>query len=251
VDQAQRKALLAFLGQFVTEHKRRKMAEALAWRTRYVTIALEDIYQPQNASATLRTCDALGVQDVYIIENWNPYRVNPDVALGAHKWVTLYRFRDPRRDEQSLQALREMPEEFPATAAAMEALRQRGYRLVATSPHVQAWGLEDIPFDRPLAFLYGNEREGLSPYALEHADAYLRLPMYGFVESYNISVSVAITLAYVVEKLHRLEVPWRLSETERDELLLTWYRHTIDRAERLEQAFLRGQAGQRNKNTPT
>ena len=122
----------------------------------------------------------------------------------------------------------------------MEALRQRGYRLVATSPHSDAWGLEDIPFDRPLAFLFGNEREGLSPYALEHADAHLRLPMYGFVESYNISVSVAITLAYVIEKLHRLDVPWRLSEDERDELLLTWYRRTIDRAERLEQAFLRG-----------
>lgn len=241
MDHAQRKALLDFLGQFVTEHKRRKMAAVLAWRTRYVTIALEDIYQPQNASATLRTCDALGVQDVYIIENWNPYRVNPDVALGAHKWVTLHRFRDPRRDEQSLQALREMPQDFPATAAAMEALRRRGYRLVATSPHVEAWGLEDIPFDRPLAFFFGNEREGLSPYALEHADAYLRLPMYGFVESYNISVSVAITLAYVVEKLHRLDVPWRLTEEERDELLLTWYRRTLDRAERLEQAFLQEQ----------
>ncbi len=251
MDVQTRKALLQFLGQFVTEHKRRKMAEVLLWRTRYVTIALEDIYQPQNASATLRTCDALGVQDIYIIENWNPYRVNPDVALGAHKWVTLHRFRDPRRDEQTLQSLREMPDEVPATAVAMDALRQRGYRLVATSPHTEAWGLEDIPFDQPLAFLFGNEREGLSPYALEHADAHLRLPMYGFVESYNISVSVAITLSYVVEKLHRLDVPWRLSEEERDELLLTWYRRTIDRAERLEQAFLRSQATQGHKNTPT
>lgn len=250
MEKIQRKALLAFLAQFVTEHKRRKMAAALAWRTRYVTIALEDIYQPQNASATLRTCDALGVQDVYIIENWNPYRVNPDVALGAHKWVTLHRFRDPRRDEQGLQALREMPQEFPATAAAMEALRREGYRLVATSPHGDAWELDDIPFDKPLAFFFGNEREGLSPYALEHADAYLRLPMYGFVESYNISVSVAITLAYVVEKLHRLDVPWRLSEDEREDLLLTWYRRTVDRAERLEQAFLRGQRALRETKSP-
>jgi len=250
VNPEQRRALLAFLGQFVTEHKRRKMAEVLPWRTRYVTILLEDIYQPQNASATLRTCDALGVQDVYIAENWNPYRVNPDVALGAHKWITLRRFRDPRRDEQSLAAAKEMPDTFPATAEAMETLRRRGYRLVATSPHAHAWGLEDIPFDRPLAFLFGNEREGLSPYALAHADAHLRLPMYGFVESYNISVSVAITLACVVEKLRRLDVPWRLSEEEREALLLTWYRRTIDRVERLEQAFLR-QAGQRDENTPT
>ncbi len=237
MDAQQRRALLAFLGQFVTEHKRHKMAEVLPWRTRYVTILLEDIYQPQNASATLRTCDALGVQDVYIAENWNAYRVNPDVALGAHKWITLRRFRDPRRDEAELAAAKEMPASFPATAAAMEALRQRGYRLVATSPHVRAWGLEDIPFDRPLAFLFGNEREGLSPYALEHADAHLRLPMYGFVESYNISVSVAITLAYVVEKLHHLDVPWRLSPEEQEEVLLQWYRSVIGRVERLERAF--------------
>ncbi len=239
VDPQARRALLDFLGQFVTEHKRQKMAQVLAWRTRYVTILLEDIYQPQNASATLRTCDALGVQDVYIAENWNAYRVNPDVALGAHKWVTLRRFRDPRRDEEALNAAREMPAAFPATAAAMQHLRAKGYRLVATSPHAQAWGLEDLPFDRPLAFLFGNEREGLSPYALEHADAHLRLPMYGFVESYNISVSVAITLAYVVEKLHRQEVPWRLSAEEREEVLLSWYRKVLDRVERLEQAFWR------------
>ncbi len=237
MDPQTRKALLAFLGQFITENKRRKMAEVLAWRTRYVTILLEDIYQPQNASATLRTCDALGVQDVYIAENWNAYRVNPDVALGAHKWVTLHRFRHPQHDEATLNAAREMPSAFPATAAAMDHLRQKGYRLVATSPHAEAWGLDDLPFDQPLAFLFGNEREGLSPYALEHADAHLRLPMYGFVESYNISVSVAITLAYVIEKLHRQDVPWRLTAEEQDEVLLMWYRQVLTRVDRLERAF--------------
>lgn len=236
-DPEARRALLDFLGQFVTEHKRRKMAEVLRWRTRYVTILLEDIYQPQNASATLRTCDALGVQDVYIAENWNAYRVNPDVALGAEKWVTLHRFRAPGRDEAALATMTEMPDTFPATEAAMRTLRQRGYLLVATSPHVDAWSLEDIPLDRKLAFLFGNERDGLSPYALEHADAHLRLPMYGFAESFNISVSVAITLSHVIERLHRSAVSWRLSEAEQEEVLLTWYRRVVHRAEALERAF--------------
>ncbi len=241
MDAALRRELIAFLGQFVTENKRRKIAEVLRWRTRYITFLLEDIYQPQNASATLRTADALGIQDVYIAENWNAYKVNPDVALGAHKWIDLHRFRSPwgEADPDALERQHEMPAEFPATAAALEALRARGYLIVATSPHGDAWGLEDVPLDRPLAFLFGNEREGLSPYALEHADASLRLPMYGFVESFNISVSVAITLSHVRAALHRAEVPWPLSEAEREELTLRWYRRIVERHAALERAFYR------------
>ncbi|HFC10006.1 MAG TPA: TrmH family RNA methyltransferase [Chloroflexi bacterium] len=241
MDVALRRELIAFLGQFVTENKRRKIAEVLRWRTRYITFMLEDIYQPQNASATLRTADALGIQDVYIAENWNAYKVNPDVALGAHKWVDLHRFRSPwgAADPAALERQHEMPAEFPATAAALEALRARGYRIVATSPHGEAWSLEDVPLDRPLAFLFGNEREGLSPYALEHADASLRLPMYGFVESFNISVSVAITLSHLRAALHRAEAPWPLSEAEREELTLRWYRRIVERHAVLERAFYR------------
>jgi len=235
---ALRRELIAFLGQFITEHKRRRIAEVLQWRTRYVTFLLEDIYQSQNASATLRTADLFGVQDVYVAENWNLYKVNPDVALGAHKWVDLHRFRS-EEDPETLETLHTMPQHFPATEAAMAHLRARGYVLVATSPHSEAWRLEDIPLDRPLAFLFGNEREGLSSYALTHADAHLRLPMYGFTESFNISVSVAITLSHVVEALHRSAVPWQLSEDESDALLLEWYRRILERHEALEQAFFR------------
>ncbi len=241
MEPALRRELMAFLGQFVTENKRRKIAEVLRWRTRYLTFLLEDIYQPQNASATLRTADALGIQDVYIAENWNAYKVNPDVALGAHKWVDLHRFRSPagQAAPEALDALHEMPAEFPATAAALEALRARGYRIVATSPHAEAWGLEDVPLDRPLALLFGNEREGLSPYALAHADASLRLPMYGFVESFNISVSVAIALSHLRAALQRAEVPWPLSEDEREKLTLRWYRRIVERHEALEREFYR------------
>ncbi len=240
-DPALRRELIAFLGQFVTENKRQRIAEVLRWRTRYVTLLLEDIYQSQNASATLRTAEILGVQDVYIAENWNAYKVNPDVALGAQKWIDLHRFRTPEDEAapDALDARHEMPDDFPATAAAMEALRQKGYLLVATTPHIDAWGLDDIPLDRPLAFLFGNEREGLSPYALRHADAHLRLPMYGFTESYNISVSVAITLSHVIEALHRSDAPWPLTQEEREALMLRWYRRIVGRPDALERAFYR------------
>ncbi len=233
-----RRALLEFMAQFITENKRRRIDEVLRWRTRYVTILLEDIYQSQNASATLRTCDALGVQDVYIAENWNLYKVNPDVALGAQKWIDLHRFRAPLPEEE-IEARHELPAEHPATAAAMRRLREKGYLLVATSPHGEAWGLRDLPLDRPVAFLFGNEREGLSEYALTHADAALKLPMYGFVESYNISVSVAITLSHVVERLHEAPVPWQMSEDEREALRLRWYRRIVGNAAALEREFLR------------
>ncbi len=234
--------LLDFLGQFITEHKRQKIAAVLRWRTRYVTFLLEDIYQPQNASATLRTADAFGVQDVYIAENWNAYKVNPDVTLGAHKWLDLHRFRrgGAGEDDAALDAQHNPPADYPATAEALATLRRRGYLLVATSPHSDAWSLDDVPLTQPLAFLFGNEREGLSPYALAHADAHLRLPMFGFAESFNISVSVAITLSHIIHALHQADVPWRLSPEEQAALTLRWYRRVLGtHHQALERAFFR------------
>ncbi|NPA26170.1 MAG: RNA methyltransferase [Chloroflexi bacterium] len=199
------------------------MQEVLPWRTRYVTLVLEDIYQPQNASATLRTAELLGVQEVYILENWNEYRLNPDVTLGANKWLDLHRYRAADSNN---------------TERAMHDLRRRGYRLVATSPHRPGYSPETIPLDRPLAFFFGNELKGLSEYALEHADLYLRLPMFGFTESYNISVSVALTLYPVIRRLHRSWYPWRLSPEEREAILVTWYRRAIGKHWRtIEAAF--------------
>ncbi len=226
---AMRRALLDYLGQFVTEHKKRRMREVLPWRTRHVALVLEDIYQPQNASATLRTAEILGVLDIYIVENRNAYRLNPEVALGANKWVNLHRFRERDADN---------------TARALVHLRHQGYTLVATSPHKEGYAPEDIPLERPLAFWFGNELEGLSPQALDAADLYLRLPMFGFTESYNISVSVAITLYTVMRRLHRSDLPWRLTPEEQEEVLLTWYRRVIGPKVRyIEADFWRRQRG--------
>ncbi len=221
-----RRELLDYLGQFVTENKKRKIQQVLQWRTRYVTLVLEDIYQPQNASATLRTAEILGVQDVYIVENWNPYRLNPKVVMGASKWIDLYRFR--QKDGQN-------------TPRCMAYLREQGYLLVATSPHNPTWTApEEVPLDRPLAFWFGSELEGLSEYALRHADGVLRLPMYGFTESYNISVSVGITLFTIVRRLHaRTDLPWRLSSEEQEALTLAWYIRILDRGDVLVRTFLK------------
>lgn len=220
--------LIEFLGEFVTPNKREKIVEVLAERTDYVTVVLEDIFQPHNASAVLRTCECYGVQSVHVVENRNTYKVNPQVAMGSSKWLDLERYREPGRDN---------------TRDCLDRLRQRGYRIVATSPDTEnriSFTPLDLPLDQPVAILYGTEEQGLTDGALAAADQYLRLPQYGFTQSYNISVSVAITLTSLMGRLRSPEFAgeWRLSEERRQELTLAFYRRIVTRHAALERRFL-------------
>jgi tRNA (guanosine-2'-O-)-methyltransferase len=214
--------LTAYLSQFVTDDRLARMDEVLAERTRYLTVAVEDIYQPHNASAVLRTCDCFGVQDVHIIENRNQYRLNPGVELGTAQWLTLHRYRG---DENN-------------TPAAIARLREAGYRIVATTPHTDQVFLERFDLEAgPVALLFGNELDGLSPSALEAADEHLAIPMYGFVESFNISVSAAIVLHHLTHVLRTSGRDYELADRERAEILLAWLRSSIGRVEALEREF--------------
>jgi tRNA (guanosine-2'-O-)-methyltransferase len=214
--------LIAYLSEFVTPERRERMRDVLSERTRYVTVAVEDIYQPHNASAVLRTCDACGVQDVHIIENRNAYRVNPGVELGTAQWLTLHRYRDDDRN----------------TERAVETLRSRGYRVVATSPHTTHKNIDEIDLGAgPVALLFGNELDGLSDTALSLADEYVAIPMVGFVESFNISVSAAIVLYHLTSRLRASGIDYRLSREEHEELHLGWLRQSIGRVDALERAY--------------
>ena len=86
-------ALLEFLIQFITDERRQRFEEVLDYRTRHITVVLEDIFQPHNASAVLRSCDLRGIQDIHIVENNYEYDVNPDVVLGSTKWLNLYHYK--------------------------------------------------------------------------------------------------------------------------------------------------------------
>lgn len=217
--------LLEYLSGFLTERRLARLRAVLEERTRYITVALEDIYQPHNASAVLRTCDGFGVQDVHIIENRNTYRVNPDVALGSSQWLTLITYN-------------EGPDN---TATAIDALKSRGYRVVATSPHREDTRLEDFDLTAgKTAFLLGNELDGLSSTAVEHADEHVRIPIYGFVESFNISVAAAIILHHTTLALRYSHIAWRLRPEEKDRILLHWVRNSVTRAEALEREYYRG-----------
>ncbi|MGC9311598.1 MAG: TrmH family RNA methyltransferase [Sediminispirochaetaceae bacterium] len=220
--EVQQSRLIAYLSSFVTSERLRKMRSVLAERTRYITVALEDIYQPHNASAVLRSCDGFGIQDVHIIENRNTYEVNPKVELGTKQWLSLTRYS---RSEEN-------------TAAAVETLRRRGYRIVATSPHAEDVNLEEFDLSRgKAAFFFGNELDGLSRVLLDSADEFMKIPMFGFVESFNISVSCALTLHHLVHALRASGLDWHVTEEEQEVLLLQWLRNSIKNCETIEKNF--------------
>ncbi|MDY7028734.1 MAG: RNA methyltransferase [Spirochaetota bacterium] len=221
--------LIAYLSSFVTPERLHKMRSVLAERTRYITVALEDIYQPHNASAVLRSCDGFGIQDVHIIENRNTYEVNPKVELGTKQWLSLTRYN---RSEEN-------------TSAAVESLRKRGYRIVATSPHARDVNLEEFDLSRgKAAFFFGNELDGLSRLLLDSADEYMKIPMFGFVESFNISVSCALTLHHLVHSLRASDIDWHITEAEHEVLLLQWLRNSIKNCETIERKFFEEESDQ-------
>ncbi len=214
--------LAEFFSSFVTPERLEKMKRVLAWRTDYLTIVLEDIFQPHNASAVLRSCDAFGLQDVHIIENRNKYRVNPGVALGSSQWLTLHRY-----DSEKVNTLR-----------IIEGLKKDGYRIVATTPHRNDVDLEDFDVAAGKAALFfGTEMHGLSDDVLSHADVFLKIPMYGFVESYNISVSCAIILHHLTYKLRCSDIPWEIDKSRETNILLDWFRKSIKKSEVYEKKF--------------
>ncbi len=214
--------LIAYLSGFVTAERLSRMRRVLAERTRYLTVVVEDIYQPHNASAVLRTCDSFGVQDVHIIENRNRYRLNPGVELGTAQWLTLYRYRGAANN----------------TPDAIGELHAAGYRIVATTPHTNDVTLDRFDLDAgPTALLFGNELDGLSNDALTLADEHLMIPMYGFVESLNISVCAAVVLYHLTQRLRASGIAYHPSQEEQDEIMLGWLRSSIGRAPALEREF--------------
>jgi tRNA (guanosine-2'-O-)-methyltransferase len=222
MDTALKQELIDCLADFVSDHKKQRIEQVLAGRTRHLTIVLEDVFQPHNASAVLRSCECFGVQDVHIIEDRNAYIVNPDVVQGASKWLDLVRYSGEEGNAQTCFA----------------ALRARGYRLVAATPHRDECPLDELAVEGRLALMFGTEEQGLSDYALEQADEYVKVPMYGFTESFNISVCAALILREITHRMRTAAVEWQLSEEEKRDLCLNWYRKIVRGSALIEERFL-------------
>lgn len=219
----QKQQLYSYLSEFISENKKNKFEEIILQRTRYVTVVLEDIFQPHNASAVLRSCDIFGIQDVHIIENQNKYEINPDVALGSTKWLSLYKYN---KEESN-------------TEDCLRKLKNSGYRIIATTPHKNDETPEGLPLDKKIALVFGTEMEGLTPVVLEMADGFVKIPMYGFTESLNISVSAALLVRSLTERLRHSEIPWQLTEQESLDIRIAWARNVLKKSAIVEKEFLK------------
>ena len=224
------KELNQFLAEYITPERKELFERTLNSRTRYLTVVLEDIYQTQNASAVLRSCDCFGIQDVHIIENRNRFSVNPQVTLGSTKWLNLHHYR--KKEHNTLDCIQQ--------------LRSLGYRIVATSPHANDTNLEDFNLEKgKTALFFGTELTGISETVEKNADEFLKIPMFGFTESFNISVSAAIILHHLNLRLRQGAIDYHLSEDEKEEIRLDWLRKTIKSSALLEKKFYNEQKNSR------
>ena len=217
--------LVAYLGQYITAHKKSAIERVLAQRTRFFTVVLEDIFKPHNASAVLRTCDCFGIQDIHLIEKTDTYKVNPFVTRGAAQWVDLHKYYTP---------------EGSAVDDCFGRLRSEGYVIYGTSPAPDSMSIHDLPLipNQKVALVFGNEHEGISEEVKSKVDGLVHIPMRGFTESFNISVSASIFLYELMKRANEMEIPdFQLSDQERDELRLRWYKDIVPHADIHERHF--------------
>lgn len=194
--------LLEYLKSFLTPQRQSRIEAVLSQRTRHFCVAVEDVYQLHNTSAVMRSCDVFGVQDLHVIEERNLKRIDREIAMGAQKWVDVHRHHK--------------------VEDCIDELRQQQYQIVATTPHTNDVLLSDFDITKKSCFFFGRETEGLSDTVLQQADCFLKIPMVGFTESLNISVSAAIILQSVTSKLRNSAINWQFSHEEINKQYLKW-----------------------------
>ncbi|MBP9792797.1 MAG: RNA methyltransferase [Flavobacterium sp.] len=212
---------LQYLEGFLTENRKEGFLRVLENRTKHFTVAVEDVYQLHNTSAVMRSCEVFGIQELHVIEQKYGKKIDSEIALGAQKWVDIHR--------------------FATNQDCIDDLKAKGYQIIATTPHENDCELEDFDISKPSAFFFGTEKYGLSEEVLNQADGYLKIPMVGFTESLNISVSAAIILQHVSTRLRRSAIPWKLSEAEMLEKRIDWARKSIKDFDFITQKYLEKQ----------
>lgn len=215
------KKLLNYLEEYLTDKRKTLFKRVLEERTRHFTVVLEDIYQPHNASAVVRTCDIFGIQDIHAIENKYTNKVSRHVAKGSQKWLSQYRYREDGNN----------------TKVCLDKLKTAGYQIIATTPHNDSCLLHDFDITKKAAFVFGVEKEGVSDEVIKNADGFLKIPMVGFTESLNISVAAAIILQDVTVKLRNSSINWQLTKEEKDFLYFDWVKKTIKNVDKIEEHY--------------
>jgi len=215
--------LVQHLKEFVVEERRELFEEKIEQRTKQITVVLENIFQGRNISASIRSADCFGIQDVHIIENDNVFNDDSEVSMGAEKWVTIKRHN--KQEHNSIEAIKK--------------LKTEGYQIIATTPHNTDCDLFDLDMSKgKVALIFGAEVRGCSEETLALADKKMKIPMYGFTESFNISVSVSLCLQHLIYKLRKANSDWKMTEDEKDKAMLQWLRNSIKSSAQIEEKFL-------------
>ena len=208
---------LAFLENILTDNRKERFLNVLGNRTKHFTIAVEDVFQMHNTSAVMRSCEVFGIQELNVIEQRYGKKIDKEIAMGAQKWVDI--------------------NQFDSVGNCISTLKNQGYQIIATTPHENDCLLEDFDITKPSALFFGTERDGLSEEILEKADGFLKIPMVGFTESLNISVSAAIIIQNLTNRLRNSDINWQLSEEEILEKRLSWAKNSIKDIKRIEARY--------------
>ena len=208
---------LEYLEGFLTDNRKENFLKVLKNRTNHFTVVVEDVFQMHNASAVMRSCEVFGVQNMNVIEQRFGKRIDKQIAMGAQKWVDIT--------------------PFDSVSNCIDTLKSKGYQIIATTPHTDDCNLEDFDFSKPSALCFGTEKEGLSEEIMQKADGFLKIPMVGFTESLNISVSAAIILQNLTNRLRNSDIPWQLTEEQILEKRLDWARKSIKDIKRIEARY--------------
>lgn len=223
----EQKALADYFSKFILPARLNRIDDVLKNRTRHLTVVLEDIYQTQNASAVIRSCECFGVQDLHVIENKYHFESNKDVVVGANKWINILKYRHKENN----------------TAWCFNQLKRDGYTVLCTSPHESGMLIDEIDINKKTALVFGTELHGISETAMKMADGFVKIPMYGFTESFNISVSAALSIHNVIDRFHRSNLNWKLSDEEMLQIKIKWLRKVIKRHELIELEFFTNRSG--------
>lgn len=221
-EMALKQELITYLKGFMSDRRVQRFDDVIAMRSDYMRVVLENVYQAHNASAVVRSCDCFGIQHVHFIENRNRMKLSDDVAMGSSNWLSIHRHNEKENN----------------TVETLQDLKKAGYRIIATTPHKDDFTPDTLPIDQKIALVFGTEIDGISPEVVQMADGFVKIPMYGFTESFNISVSAAICM-YALSSRIRAEVRNHLlSEEEKTDIYLDWLKCSVEKSEALIQNYL-------------
>ena len=214
--------IVMLLQPHMTERRLRRIRAVVAERTRTVVPVVEGLVNTGNVSAVMRSAEALGYQDVHVVEGDNErYKHSQRTAGGAEQWLDLWRWDDP------------------ASWAAH--MRERGYRLVATHLHADTVPIRELDFTEPTALVFGNEEEGVSEAMMDEVDTACVVPLPGFTESFNVSVAAAVALYHAQQdRLDRQGDHADLSDAEQMRLVARFCLRSVTEPGRIIERKLEG-----------